>query len=137
MQILVQSSYKFIRRETILTAIEFLQACGPRLVELIEAGSQGFLSEATVVKCLEVNDELCKTLSDYQDMDKKISQPISNISDFTIDDDLKDLITDTHSPVQSQEGKTSGLGDDSKQQATKTDEDFDSFFDQRFNAKKD
>jgi hypothetical protein len=117
--------------ERLLTTASFLEACAPRMIELIEAGSQGFLSEATVIQCLEVNDELCKILSEYHDMDKKM---IPKSSDFTIDDDLKDLLMDSESPSRSHEGKTSGLADTATKPAS-NDDDFDSFFDQRFHSK--
>lgn len=129
---------------TLLNAIEFLQLCSPRMIELIEAGSQGFLSEETVIKCLEVNDELCKTLNEYQDIDKRMSQPISVSSNFTIDDDLRDLIMDTHSTASmkpsptstaAHEGKSSGLDEETKPKFAEASDDFDSFFDQRFSPK--
>lgn len=48
--------------ESILAIIGFLEACVPRVRELIEAGMSGALKEQTVVKCLEMNDELCQVL---------------------------------------------------------------------------
>lgn len=46
----------------LLANIGFLEACVPRVRELIEAGMTGALQEDTVVKCLAVNDELCQAL---------------------------------------------------------------------------
>jgi len=48
--------------ESLLTIIGFLEACLPRVRELIEAGMTGALAEDTVVKCLTVNDSLCQVL---------------------------------------------------------------------------
>jgi hypothetical protein len=48
--------------ESLLTIIGFLEACVPRVRELIEAGMTGALKEDTVVKCLAVNDSLCQVL---------------------------------------------------------------------------
>jgi len=50
--------------ETLMAVIGFLEACAPRMVELVEAAAQGALSEHVLMKCLEVNDRLTKLLSD-------------------------------------------------------------------------
>ena len=50
--------------ETLMAVIGFLEACAPRMVELVEAAAQGALSEQVLMKCLEVNDRLTKILSD-------------------------------------------------------------------------
>jgi hypothetical protein len=50
--------------EALLGVIGFLEACAPRMVELVEAAAQGALQEGTLIKCLEVNDRLTKTLGD-------------------------------------------------------------------------
>jgi hypothetical protein len=46
--------------------VGFLEACAPRMVELVEAVAQGnaSLSDIVLMKALEVNDRLIKTLSD-------------------------------------------------------------------------
>jgi hypothetical protein len=50
--------------ETLLQLIGFLEACAPRMVELVEAAAQGALDEATLMQCLEVNDRLTKLMAD-------------------------------------------------------------------------
>jgi hypothetical protein len=50
--------------DTLLSVIGFLEACAPRMVELVEAAAQGALQETALMKCLEVNDRLTKLLSD-------------------------------------------------------------------------
>jgi hypothetical protein len=50
--------------EALLDVVGFLEACVPRLIDLIEAASQGVLSEVTLMKCLEVNDSLLSVLSE-------------------------------------------------------------------------
>lgn len=50
--------------EALLGVIGFLEACAPRMVELVEAAAQGMLSEPVLMRCLEVNDRLTKMLSD-------------------------------------------------------------------------
>mmetsp|Transcript_6902 Transcript_6902/g.9736 ORF Transcript_6902/g.9736 Transcript_6902/m.9736 type:complete len:209 (-) Transcript_6902:168-794(-) len=54
--------------ETLLAVVGFLEACAPRMVELVEVGSshQGVLSEEVLLQCLEVNDRLQKQLADIQ-----------------------------------------------------------------------
>jgi len=47
-----------------LEVIGFLEACAPRMVELVEAAAQGALSETAFEKCLLVNDRLTTVLSD-------------------------------------------------------------------------
>ena len=42
--------------------VGFLEACQGRLLELLEAGFQGLLSEAALEQCLRVNDALTRTL---------------------------------------------------------------------------
>ena len=49
---------------TILETIGFLEACAPRMVELVEAATLGALSEPVLMKCLEVNDRLITSLND-------------------------------------------------------------------------
>lgn len=50
--------------EALLGVIGFLEACGPRMVELVEAATQGALSEVVLMECLTVNDRLLKLLAD-------------------------------------------------------------------------
>ena len=56
------STYQIDQDESLLTIIGFLEACCPRVRELIEAGMTGALQEDTVVKCLTVNDLLVQVL---------------------------------------------------------------------------
>jgi hypothetical protein len=41
-----------------------LEASAPRMVELVEVAAQGAVSDAVLMKCLDVNDRLTKALSD-------------------------------------------------------------------------
>lgn len=50
--------------EMLLATVGFLEACAPRMIELVEAAAQGALSEHVLVKCLDVNDKLQKLLDD-------------------------------------------------------------------------
>eukprot|EP00903_Cladosiphon_okamuranus_P005348 g5344.t1 len=42
--------------------VGFLEACRPRMVDLVEAGVGGALGEDTFAKCLQINDALLRTL---------------------------------------------------------------------------
>jgi hypothetical protein len=52
-----------VKYDPLLGVIGFLEACAPRMIELVEAAAQGFLSEPVLIKCLEVNDRLTNMLS--------------------------------------------------------------------------
>jgi hypothetical protein len=65
--------------EALLTVIGFLEACVPRMVELIEAAAQGALKPETFEECLVVNDKLTTILSDV-DKDPKDRQPIVEVA---------------------------------------------------------
>mmetsp|Transcript_38823 Transcript_38823/g.81614 ORF Transcript_38823/g.81614 Transcript_38823/m.81614 type:complete len:235 (+) Transcript_38823:110-814(+) len=62
--------------EALLTVIGFLEACVPRMVELIEAAAQGALKEETFEKCLVVNDKLTNVLADVE-KDPKDRTPLT------------------------------------------------------------
>lgn len=53
-----------IKYNSLLEVIGYLEACAPRMIELVEAAAQGLLSEPILMKCLEINDRLTKMLSD-------------------------------------------------------------------------
>jgi hypothetical protein len=52
--------------ESLLSTIGFLEACVPRMVELIEAAATGALSEEIFEECLVVNDKLTNVLGDVE-----------------------------------------------------------------------
>jgi hypothetical protein len=52
------------KSEALLAKVGFLEACAPRMVELVEAGAVGALSEPVLMRCLEANDRLTNLLSD-------------------------------------------------------------------------
>lgn len=63
--------------DSLLTIIGFLEACVPRVRELVEAGMTGALDEDTVVKCLAVNDSLCQVLEFVEHPEKCNAAPAS------------------------------------------------------------
>ncbi|KAL9180416.1 hypothetical protein ACHAXT_008386 [Thalassiosira profunda] len=62
--------------EALLTVIGFLEACVPRMVELISAASTGALKPETFEECLQVNDKLTNVLADVE-KDPKDRQPLT------------------------------------------------------------
>ncbi|GFH55315.1 hypothetical protein CTEN210_11791 [Chaetoceros tenuissimus] len=97
------STYEIDQDESLLTIIGFLEACCPRVRELIEAGMTGALQEDTVVKCLTVNDlllqvlefvehpETCNQKEEVKE-DKKVEAVVDDFDAFGImdEDDLLD-----------------------------------------------
>lgn len=110
--------------EALLQVIGFLEACVPRMVELIEAAAQGALKPETFEECLVVNDKLANILSDV-DKDPKDRQPIilsaaasAAVGDSEVDHVEEDLdnklaIGGSASPplAVAAGGKTTGLDD--------------------------
>jgi hypothetical protein len=43
--------------------VGFIEACAPRMVELVEAAAQGVMSDVVLMRALDVNDRLTKLLS--------------------------------------------------------------------------
>ena len=58
--------------EAMLQVFGFLRACQPRMIELVEAATQGALQEGTLMRCLEVNDLLTRVL-DFENAGKNQS----------------------------------------------------------------
>eukprot|EP00558_Chaetoceros_sp_UNC1202_P009908 CAMPEP_0197237122 /NCGR_PEP_ID=MMETSP1429-20130617/4043_1 /TAXON_ID=49237 /ORGANISM="Chaetoceros sp., Strain UNC1202" /LENGTH=201 /DNA_ID=CAMNT_0042696057 /DNA_START=86 /DNA_END=691 /DNA_ORIENTATION=+ len=63
--------------ESLLAIIGFLEACVPRVRDLVEAGMTGALKEDTVVKCLAINDSLCQVLELVEHPEKCEPPPAS------------------------------------------------------------
>jgi len=66
--------------ESLLAIIGFLEACVPRVRELVEVGMQGALLDDTTMKCLEVNDSLYKVLEDVEHPESVTSQSLDKNS---------------------------------------------------------
>jgi hypothetical protein len=74
--------------EGLLSVIGFLEACAPRMVELVEAGTQGALSELVLMECLAVNDKLVKLLDTVDKFDFTESSASSNTAASAIPESL-------------------------------------------------
>ncbi|GKY98175.1 hypothetical protein MPSEU_000775300 [Mayamaea pseudoterrestris] len=64
--------------QELLAVVGFLEACQPRMIELVEAAAQGALSEQVLMEALQVNDRLTKILSD---VDYQIDFDSNNTAD--------------------------------------------------------
>lgn len=82
--------------EALLTVIGFLEACAPRMIELVEAAAQGALSGTVLEQCLSVNDRLLKQLKEIDCIVlseeeaatavASAAPPVDDMAAFTLDD---------------------------------------------------
>lgn len=115
-----------MQSEAMMAVVGFLEACAPRMVELVEAAATGALSEEVFAECLAANDRLQKLLSDV-DVTAMTETPASTTAaaaaSTTTDDvtsQLDDLLFgDTGEGVDSKRPAVSG---------TSSDDEFDAFF---------
>jgi hypothetical protein len=137
--------------DAMLAVIGFLEACAPRMIELVEAASMsGVLSETVFEEVLQCNDRLQKTLADVEtaaltettaDTTAASAPPAAGTDDSTdLMDQFGDLLLDEPAmPAAAPAGaKTTGeTGDDGdvKQpatiQASSSNDEFDAFFAER------
>ena len=69
MLVTIQHTSEIDTNESLLSIIGFLEACVPRVRELIDVGMTA-LKEETLTKCFQVNDDLCKILDDVEHPEK-------------------------------------------------------------------
>jgi hypothetical protein len=103
--------------DSLMGMIGYLEACAPRMVELVEAAAQGLLSEPVLMKCLDVNDRLTTMLSNIDKITFTEAPAVASAaapSDTATNDDL--LLT---------EGTNDGF------------DDFDAFLNERTGGLKD
>ena len=133
-----------MQSEAVMAVVGFLEACAPRMVELVECAATGALSEEVFAECLGTNDRLQKLLSDVETA-VMTETPASTTAaaavgsstpSATTDDvtgQLDDLFLGDFSigPAPTG-GKTTGeVEDDAKAAAvsgTSSDDEFDAFF---------
>lgn len=105
--------------ETMLTVVGFLEACAPRMVQLVEVGAQGNagMSESVLMECLSVNDALQKLLADVETLaetETTASTTAASAPTSSVEDDLDDLLLDdgpAAKPAPASGGKTTGDDD--------------------------
>jgi hypothetical protein len=54
------------KTDELLETIGFLEACAPRMVELVEAAAQGAVGDLVLMESLQLNDRLAKCLTDIE-----------------------------------------------------------------------
>jgi hypothetical protein len=101
--------------DALLGVIGFLEACAPRMVELVEAAAQGALSEDVLCHCLDVNDKLVKQLADidtYSFTENSASTTAAHVPQSSVEDDMEDLLLDDNKvdlfSTESSKGKSTG-----------------------------
>lgn len=131
----------------LLQVIGFLEACAPRMVELVEAGSQGAFSEHVLMECLQANDRLMKCLQDI-DTVALTETPASTTAASAAASDLllsEDSSSSAHAAAAEAATGTKTTGEEDLFAAapapappaaaatttTATKDDFDSFFEER------
>ncbi|GAX16923.1 hypothetical protein FisN_5Hh300 [Fistulifera solaris] len=128
---------------TVMSLIGFLEACAPRMVQLVEAAAQGFVSEPVLVKCLEVNDRLTKVMTDIDTVALTETPATTTVAAAPQPDVAEDLLfaesSTTCAPVAGKSGDlfdTEPLGGAPAPgvPASMSDDAFDSFFNERANA---
>ena len=110
--------------EACQSIIGFLEACAPRMVELVEAAAQGAVSDTVLMKALEVNDRLTKQLADIDTVAltetpasttaASASGSSDDADEYAIDDNLDDLLLSDNADGDNM------FGDDSKKPAAAT-----------------
>lgn len=128
-----------MKSEAMMAVVGFLEACAPRMVELVEAAATGALSEEVFAECLSANDRLQKLLSDVDtatltetpaSTTAAVAPAASSTGDVT--SQLDDLLLGDLSPAQAPAaGKSTGEDDDTKMPAVpgaSSDDEFDAFF---------
>jgi hypothetical protein len=104
--------------EACQSVIGFLEACAPRMVELVEAAAQGAVSDTVLMKALEVNDRLTKQLADI-DTVALTETPASTTAASASSADADELEDNLDDLLLTDDGGTDGdvFGDDSKKPA--------------------
>lgn len=131
---------------TIMSLLGFLEACSPRMVQLVEGAAQGLVSEHVLVKCLEVNDRLTKVMADIDTAALTETPATTTVaSAHRPDDDADDLLFAESTISAPVVGKSEdpfdtvffGTAADVTNPgipASKSDDEFDSFFNDRANT---
>lgn len=128
-----------------LGVVGFLEACAPRVVELVEAAAQGALGETVLVECLAINDRLTTLLTktdaklpEIPENTPSVAAAIAPASSGTTapaeNDDLLFNVDADPTPPPPANAKTTGEEDPFGNQiltSQSKDADFDDFFNER------
>lgn len=116
---------------TMMSVVGFLEACVPRMIELVEVAAMGAVSEEVLMECLQKNDALQKVLSDIDQaaMTETSASTTAASAVPSISDQLDDLLLDDGGAADA--NFTIDDEDDDQKPPAKSDDDFDSFFAER------
>ena len=130
--------------DAMLAVVGFLEACAPRMVELVEAAAQGALSEDIFAQCLDVNDRLQKQLADVETQAmtetgaSTTSASATSAEGSVVETQFSDLLLDdsgdAKAPAATAGGKSTGedqVDQDDEQpglEDSKSEDEFDDFF---------
>jgi hypothetical protein len=97
--------------EACQSVIGFLEACAPRMIELVEAAAQGAVSDVVLMKALEVNDRLTKQLADIDTVAMTETPASTTAASAGSTDDVQDNLDDL---LLSDDGDGDMFGDNPK-----------------------
>uniref|UniRef100_A0A7S3PEF2 GAT domain-containing protein n=1 Tax=Amphora coffeiformis TaxID=265554 RepID=A0A7S3PEF2_9STRA len=123
-----------------LGVVGFLEACAPRVVDLVEAAAQGALGEAVLMECLGINDQLTalltKTDAKLPPIGENVPSVAAAITLAAAPEQTEDLLFNVNddAPTPPPNAKTTGEEDPFGNQVLSSqskDEAFDDFFQER------
>ena len=118
----------------LLSVIGFLEACAPRMIELVEAAAQGALSEAVLIQCLDMNDRLTKALSDLDAVTLPEAATATSTTTSSPGADFDLVLRENVVGTAAAASATTSTADDDRKPSikpTSSDDEFDSFFSER------
>lgn len=124
-----------------LGVVGFLEACAPRVVELVEAAAQGALGESVLMECLAINDKLTALLTQTDAKLPPIGEDVPSVaaaitpasSAPATEEQSEDLLFNVNDAPPSN-AKTTGEEDpfgNQIQSSQSKDSEFDDFFQER------
>ncbi|CAJ1962318.1 unnamed protein product [Cylindrotheca closterium] len=129
---------------TMMSVVGFLEACVPRMVELVEVAAMGAVSEEVLMECLQKNDALQKVLTDIDQAamtETSASTTTASADVPSVSDQLDDLLLDDGGAAAAanftigDDDDDEGVDDQKPSANLKSDDEFDSFFAERTASK--
>lgn len=122
---------------TMMAVVGFLEACAPRMVELVEVAAMGAVSEEVLMECLQMNDQLQKQLVDIQQAaltETSASTTAASAPAASVTEQFEDLLLDDGGDAGAANFTIGDEDDEEEEEAkppAKTNDDFDAFFAER------
>ena len=128
-----------LQDDAMMAVVGFLEACAPRMVELVEVAAMGAVSEQVLMECLSSNDQLQKQLADIEQAattETKASTTAASAPSLT--DQFDDLLLADTSGGKADDAFKFTIDDEDEDDAkppavqkSSSDDEFDSFFAER------